>query len=150
MRDINEQVNGQSEQADIKIGQNMEFVVINKAKHLCEVTMKACEKMPKNHIILRRRLEGFVMDVIESVVLANETYFRNEMQYENRRALQNTALAKLTLITTFSQFCRDGIYTGALTAKQYENISVATYELRQLIGGWIKSDRKRLAKMLDK
>ena len=121
-----------------------ELSVIMKAKDLCQYVMLITERSPKKYrFTFTVRLQNLAMGVIEALYLANETFVSGvhvASRKEQRLDYQHSALTQIKLLAYFAQLALE---QHAILPKQYHQIALQTTECQRLIGGWIKSDRKR-------
>ena len=122
-----------------------ELTVIVKAKELASYIMTVTEKSPKRfRFTLTSRLQNYALDTLESLYLANEVFVRASGSPEEtqRLALQHKALTDLKLLAYLAELAKE---QGCILYKQYEQITKLAYDCQNLLGAWIKSDKRRLA-----
>ena len=121
-----------------------ELSVVMKAKDLCRYIMTVTQKSPKHYrFTFTSRLQNLAMDIIEDIYLANETFVGGAEAAERARRrleLQHAAMTKTRILAYFAQLALE---QKAILPKQYEQISLQTAEVLNLLGGWIRSDRNR-------
>ena len=124
--------------------QKNELLVVTKAKDLCRYIMTVTQKTPKQYrFTFTTRLQNLAMDVIENIYLANSIFMngpdvREKMQ--QRLKLQHEAITKVRILCYIAQLALE---QKAILPKQYEQISMQSTEVLNLLGGWVKSDRSR-------
>lgn len=124
--------------------QKSELSVIVKVKDLASYILTVTEKSPKRfRFTLTGRLQNYILDVVENLYLANEVFVKSadSREAENRLSLQHTAMTQLKLLCYVSQLAME---QGCILYKQYEQITKQAYDCQNLLGAWIKSDRRRL------
>ena len=126
-----------------------ELSVITKAKELCSYILTVTEKSPKRfRFTLVGKLQSYALTVIEALIQANEVYVMDQTQHileeawKERRSLQQRAITQLKLLSYMAQISME---QQCILPKQYEQITKKIYDTQDLIGAWIKSDRKRFA-----
>ena len=121
-----------------------ELTVIMQAKDLCRYIMDITQKSPKQYrFTFTTRLQNLAMDVIEDIYMANEIFVGGDdakINYGKRLALQIEAMTKTRLLAYIAQLALE---QKAILSKQYEQISIHSTDVLFLLGGWIKSDRRR-------
>lgn len=121
-----------------------ELSVVMKAKDLCRYIMTVTQKSPKQYrFTFTTRLQNLSMDVIEDIYLANETFVGGQeakTKAQKRLDLQHRAMTKTRLLAYIAQLA---VEHKALLPKQYEQISMQSTDVLNLLGAWIKSDRNR-------
>lgn len=121
-----------------------ELVVVTQAKDLCRYVMTITQKSPKQYrFTFTSRLQNLSMDIIEYIYLANDICISgvNARQYaERRRNLQRSAMTKTRLLLYIAQLALE---QKAILPKQYEQISKQAWNVINLLGGWINSDKRR-------
>ena len=121
-----------------------ELSVITKAKALCTYVMTVTEKSPKRfRFTLVSRMQNYALDIIEALYTANETFVQagRRESIEHRAMLQQKAQTTLRLLGYIAQLAME---QQCILPKQYEQITRQVYDCRNLLGAWMKSDRKRL------
>ena len=126
--------------------QKSELSVVMKAKDLCRYVMTVTQKSPKQYLFtFTTRLQNLSMDIIEDIYLANETFVGGpeaKVKAQRRLDLQHSAMTKARLLAFISQLA---VEQKALLSKQYEQISMQSTDVLNLLGAWIKSDRNRFS-----
>lgn len=120
-----------------------ELSVITKAKDLCSYIMTITEKSPKRfRFTLVSRLQNYGLDIIEYLIKANEIYVPNVQSQEmtDRVILQRSAMSRLKLLGYISELA---MKQQCILPKQYEQITKHTYDVQNLLGAWMNSDKKR-------
>ena len=121
-----------------------ELTVITKAKDLCAYVVTVTQRSPKQfRFTFVSRLQNLCLDVIESLYRANDTYVsKGDAEARNTRLeYQRKAMTDLKLLGYVALLAMEN---GCVLPKQYEQISRQTTECRNLLGGWMNSDRRRL------
>ena len=123
-----------------------ELAVISRAKQLCSYVMDATQKSPKAfRFTFVTRMQNLALDVVEQLFRANEVFVAADdaMALDCRRGYQHEASVSLKMLVYVAEMAAA---QGALTMKQFEQISKQALDVGNLIGGWINSDKKRFAK----
>ena len=119
--------------------QKSELSVVMKAKDLCRYVMTVTQKSPKQYrFTFTTRLQNLSMDIIEDIYLANETFVGGpeaKVKAQRRLDLQHSAMTKARLLAFISQLA---VEQKALLSKQYEQISMQSTDVLNLLGAWIK------------
>lgn len=121
-----------------------ELSVITKAKDLCSYVMTVTDKSPKRfRFTLVAKLQGYALNIIESLYRANEVYVRrgDAIKAERRLEYQHQALTEIKLL---SYMARLALEQGCILPKQYEQITKKASDCQNMAGAWINSDRKRM------
>lgn len=124
-----------------------ELAVITRAKQLCSYVFTVTEKSPKRfRFSLVTRLQNLGLDVVEQLFRANETFVApgDIDAAKARLKLQHRASTSLKMMLYVSEMAQE---QGCLTMKQYEQIAGQGFEIGNMIGGWINSDKKRFGHM---
>ena len=120
-----------------------ELSVITKAKDLCSYIMTITDKSPKRfRFTLVSRLQNYGLDIIEYLIKANEIYVPNVQSQEmaDRVNLQRGAMSRLKLLGYISELA---MKQQCILPKQYEQITKQVYDVQNLLGAWMNSDKKR-------
>lgn len=120
-----------------------ELAVITHAKQLCSYVFTVTEKSPKRfRFTLVSRMQNLGLDVVENLFLANETFVASNDcdAAADRLKLQHRASTSLKMMMYVSEMAQE---QGCLTMKQYEQIAKQGFDIGNMIGGWINSDKKR-------
>ena len=123
---------------------NSELQVITFAKNLCSYVMTITQKSPKQfRFSLIGRMQGYVLDIVEELYYANDIFVTpaSRAGWAQRQAHQRKAMSTLKLLSYIAQVAME---QGAIQPKQFEQISVQTYNVQNLLGAWINSDARRL------
>ena len=125
-----------------------ELSVILKTKDLVNYILTITEKSPKKfRFTMTGRIINLSIEALENLYRANEMQMFLEdatIQKDNqrqRRKYQEEALMNIKLVAFMAEI---GSEHKAILPKQYEQISIKTAECQRLIGGWMKSDEKRI------
>lgn len=120
-----------------------ELSVITKAKDLCSYIMTITDKSPKRFLFtLVSRLQNYGLDIIEYLIKANEIYVPNVQSQEmaDRVNLQRSAMSRLKLLGYISELA---MKQQCILPKQYEQITKQVYDVQNLLGAGMNSDKKR-------
>ena len=126
----------------IQIAKN-ELSVITKAKDLCSYIMTVTDKSPKRfRFTLVSRLQNYALDVIENLIMANETFVNagDTRSAIERMSYQRKAMIHLKLLSYMSELA---MKQGCILPKQYEQITKQVYDAENMLGAWMNSDKKR-------
>ena len=129
-----------------------DLAVITAAKDLCSYILKVTDKSPKKfRFTLTSRLQTYALDIIENLIMANEVYMKStkseelERAVELRRSYQKTAMTYMKLLDYIAQVSME---QKCILSNQYEQITKQLYNCRNMLGGWLNSDQKRLDRQL--
>lgn len=118
-----------------------ELIVIVKAKELASYVITITEKSPKRfRFTLVSRLQNYSMDIIEELYFANEVFLKDVEAAELRLKHQRKALTNCRLLSYIAQLSME---QKCILPKQYEQITRRIYDVQNMLGAWMKSDRKR-------
>ena len=121
-----------------------ELTVITKAKDLTSYVITITQKSPKQfRFTFVSRMQNLCLDVIEALYRANDTYVAIGDQTSARERLehQRRAMTNLKILAYFALLAMEN---QCILPKQYEQIAQLSTECRNLLGGWMNSDRRRL------
>ncbi len=125
------------------IKKKSDLVVITEVKNLATYIVTVTEKSPKKfrHTFINK-LHNYVLDIIESLYLANEVLVieNNTKHYELRKEYQTNALTKLKLLDYLAALSYEA---KAILFKEYEQIAKRSSECIKFIRKWMNSDLKR-------
>ena len=120
-----------------------ELSVITKAKDLCSYIMTVTDKSPKRfRFTLVSRLQNYALDVIENLIMANETFVSagDKGAAEKRMSCQREAMTMLKLLSYMSELA---MKQQCILPKQYEQITKQIFDAENMLGAWMNSDRRR-------
>lgn len=120
-----------------------ELSVITKAKDLCSYIMTVTEKSPKRfRFTLVSRLQNYALDVIENLIMANETFVSAGDTHSAavRMSYQRAAMSRLKLLSYMSELA---MKQGCILPKQYEQVTKYIYDAENMLGAWMSSDKRR-------
>ena len=120
-----------------------ELSVITKAKDLCSYIMTVTDKSPKRfRFTLVSRLQNYALDVIENLIMANETFVSagDMRSAEERMSCQRKAMTTLKLLSYMSELA---MKQQCILPKQYEQITKQIFDAENMLGAWMNSDRRR-------
>lgn len=123
--------------------QPSDLAVITRAKDLCAYIMQVTRSSPKVfRFTFVTRMQNLSLDIVEKLFRANETFVaEGDTAAAGRRLeLQNEASVSLRMLLYVAEMAAS---QGCLTMKQYEVISGKGFDVGNMIGGWINSDKKR-------
>ena len=105
--------------------------------------MTVTEKSPKRfRFTLVSRLQNYALDVIENLIMANETFVsKGDMRSATERmSYQRKAMSRLKLLSYMSELAMN---QGCILPKQYGIITRQVYDTENMLGAWMNSDKKR-------
>jgi len=120
-----------------------ELSVITKAKDICSYIMTVTDKSPKRfRFTLVSRLQNYALDVIENLIMANETFVSagDARSAIERMSYQRKAMSRLKLLSYMSELA---MKQGCILPKQYEQVTKQVYDAENMLGAWMNSDKKR-------
>ncbi len=126
-----------------------EMAVMTKAKQLSTYLFQVTQNAPKKfRFSLVGKMQALSLDVISLIYKANETYVPDRTQQPNlytERATRRLDYAQDAL-TTMKEL--DYVIVLAremlcVTPKQHEQLASHLWNVRNLLGAWIKSERRR-------
>ena len=126
----------------IHIAKN-ELSVITKTKDLCSYIMTVTDKSPKRfRFTLVSRLQNYALDVIENLIMANETFVGAGDMHSAviRLSYQRTAMSRLKILSYISELA---MKQGCILPRQYEQITKQVYDAENMLGAWMNSDKRR-------
>ena len=106
-----------------------ELSVITKAKDLCSCIMTVTDKSPKRfRFTLVSRLQNYALDVIENLIMANETFVAAGDMHsgKQRMSYQRMAMSRLKLLSYMSELA---MKQGCILPKQFEIITKQVYDV---------------------
>lgn len=119
-----------------------ELSVIINTKDLCSYIFIITAKSPKKfRFSLVSRLQNLSLAVLENIFKANELYLSNSDEANQRFEYQRNGLTQLKLLGYIAQLSKE---QNCITKKQYEQITMKISDCQKLLGGWLKSDKKRV------
>ena len=122
-----------------------ELAVITKSKELLLYILSVTDKSPKKfRFTLVSRLQGYALDIVEYLYLANSIAIGEESSLEElkeRLDLQRKAMAKCRLLAYMSVISRESV---CITPKQHKVIAEKLMEVEKLLYAWRQSDKKRI------
>lgn len=105
--------------------------------------MTITDKSPKKfRFTLVSRLQNYSLDVIEQLIMANEIFINkgDDSAIHERFLHQRKAMTSLKLLGYMSELA---MKQQCILPKQYEQITKQIYDVENMLGAWIVSDRKR-------
>ena len=120
-----------------------ELSVIVKAKDLCSYILVVTEKSPKRfRFTITSKLQNYALNVLENLYRANEVFLEkgNSEAAGKREGYQKQAMTECKLLAYMAQLAME---QQSILPKQYEQITKKTYDVQNLLGAWMKSDKKR-------
>ncbi|MBR1740306.1 MAG: four helix bundle protein [Lachnospiraceae bacterium] len=120
-----------------------ELSVITKAKDLCSYIMTITDKSPKRfRFTLVSRMQNYSLDVIENLIRANEIFVSagDVISSRDRLSYQRTAMTSLKLLGYISELA---MKQQCILMKQYGQITKQIYDVENMLGAWMNSDKKR-------
>ncbi len=120
-----------------------ELTVITKTKELSSYIITITQRSPKQfRFTFISKMQNLCLDCIECLYRANDTYvaFGDQKAWDTRIDYQHKAMTSLKLLGYISLLAMEN---KCILPKQYEQISRMSSECRNLLGGWMNSDRRR-------
>ena len=122
-----------------------ELAVVTCAKQLCAYVVGATQKSPKAfRFTFVTRMQNLALDVVEQLFRANEVFvaYGDAAALETRHGYQHEASVSLQMLVYVAEMAQA---QGAITMRQYEQVSNQALNVGNLIGGWMNSDKKRFS-----
>ena len=110
---------------------------------MCSYIMVVTDKSPKRfRFTLVSRLQNYALDVIENLIMANETFVSagDTRSALERASHQRKAMSTLKLLSYMSELAMN---QGCILSKQYTQITKQVYDTENMLGAWISSDKRR-------
>ena len=120
-----------------------DLAVISKAKDLCGYVMTVTDKSPKRfRFTLTSRLQNSALDALELLFRANEVFVAvgDSASVAERLRLQRRAMTSLRLLAYFAELA---MQQGCILPKHYERITRHVFDVQNMLGAWMRSDRRR-------
>ena len=105
--------------------------------------MTVTDKSPKRfRFTLSSRLQNYALDVIERLFSANEVFVSpgDTAAARERLAHQRHAMTRLKLLGYVSELA---MKQQCVLPKQYEQITRQVYDIENMLGAWMNSDKRR-------
>jgi len=119
-----------------------ELMVITKSKDLVKYIFSVSESAPKKfRFSLIAKMQNCSLDIMESLILANEIILGNAVDNKIRKDYQRNAIARLKVLDAVAMV---SVEQHCLLPKQYEMVSRLISDCIKLTGAWINSDSRRL------
>lgn len=122
-----------------------ELTIITKANELCSYIMTVTQKSPKQfRFSYTGRLQNAGLNVLEYLIRANETPLDVKCPQDcaERISYQRKAMTELVIIGYIAVMAME---QKCILVKQCEQISGLVTDCRNLLGGWMTSDRRRIS-----
>ena len=122
-----------------------ELTVITRANELSSYIMTVTQKSPKQfRFTFTGRLQNASLNVLEYLIRANETPLDTKSPHDcvERLSFQRKAMTELVIIGYIAVMAME---QKCILAKQSEQISGLVTDCRNLLGGWMNSDKKRIS-----
>ena len=122
--------------------ENSELMVITKARDLAGYVFAISENAPKKfRFSLIAKMQNSTLEILESLILANEVHPGESPQAnQRRREYQQHAIAKLKSLDAVALIARE---QSCILPKQYETLTRYIHDCIHLTGAWISSDKRR-------
>lgn len=121
-----------------------ELSVIVRAQDLCHYIITITKKSPKHYrSSYTAQLNAMGVNAVAYLYRANDTFVAEPnavKKYQDRVDLQNLAMTELRLLAFVAEMAAED---GAILKRQFEQISLQVENTLRLLGGWMRSDRKR-------
>jgi hypothetical protein len=125
--------------------QESELVVIAKAKDLCAYVMQITQKSPKQfRFSYVGKMRNLALEAIENIIRANELLVGGKHGTVNCQRRYDYQREALTCVKLLCYFAEMSLTQGCILMKHYEQIAKQATDVRNLLGAWITSDKKRL------
>lgn len=123
-------------------GKPGELTAISKAKDLVNHTFWASNKIfPKSvRFTLTQRMETVALDILESLIEANEIFPRTEKETEQRLDYQKRALTKCKLLLNLLDIALE---RGYIDIRRCEEWTKKILDVKNLTASWRKKDAAR-------
>jgi len=134
-----------SEHAMYRRKQQSELTVITRANELCSYIMTVTQKSPKQfRFTFTGRLQNASLNVLEYLIRANETPLdrKSPRDYAERVSFQRKAMTELVIIGYIAVMAME---QKCILGKQCEQICGLVTDCRNLLGGWMASDKRRFS-----
>jgi len=105
--------------------------------------MTVTDKSPKRfRFTLVSRLQNYALDVIENLIMANETFVSagDVRSATERMVYQRKAMTTLKLLSYMSELA---MKQQCILPKQYEQITKQVFDAENMLGAWMNSDKRR-------
>lgn len=120
------------------------FNILNKAEKVADYVMIITDKSPRR---LRSdvipELRRTALDIMRNVISANHYRVVADTSTEElklRRRYQEQAMIEVEVLDGIAEIC---VKRNYITKKQFDYLTLLTYELKDMLRNWIKSDDKR-------
>ena len=120
-----------------------ELSVITKAKDLRGYIMTVTDKSPKRfRFTLSSRLQNYALEIVERLFMANDIFVTPGDIAAARQRLehQRYAMTRLKLLCYVSELA---MKQQCILPKQYEQITKQAYDVENMLGAWMNSDKRR-------
>lgn len=116
-----------------------ELIIFAKMKDLTNYVFNVTKKSPKTfrHTFVLR-MQNLCLDIITNLYMANELQLSE--QYQRRINLQTESLSQLKVLNFIAYQAFENL---CILEKQFEQISMKCLECKNILAGWIVSDKKR-------
>lgn len=124
---------------------NPDIMVIAKAKHLSALVFEVTERSPKRfRFTLVGRMQNLSLDIISNIYRANDTFIDVKAIKEERVSKRlDFSYAALTAVKELDHLVTLSKEMGCILPKQQERIAEQIFNVRNLLGAFIKSDKAR-------
>ncbi len=126
-----------------------ELTVIRKAKNMSAYIFQVTQSAPKKfRFSLVAKLQNLSLDVISNLYKANDTFIPKQelataVYTERVTKRLDFSFAALTSLKELDHIVTLAREMTCITPKQHEQMALHIYDVRNLLGAWIKSEKRR-------
>ena len=129
--------------------EDSELTVITKAKNMSAYIFQVTQSAPKKfRFSLVAKLQNLSLDVLSNIYKANDTFIPRQetanVMFSDRVAKRlDFSFAALTSIKELDHIVTLSREMTCITPKQHEQMAIIIFDVRNLLGAWIKSEKRR-------
>ena len=120
------------------------FNILNKAEKVVDYVMIITDKSPKRlRTDVIPELRRTALNIMRNIISANHYKVAAGTSAEElklRRKFQEQAMVEIEILDGIAEIC---VKRNYITNKQFDYLTLLTYELKDMIFNWIRSDDKR-------